>query len=70
MGGPTQGTAGASESPLSHLRMAVKGKGLGYMKESMVRKSVATANKHFKLSPQVDYKKVYTNQFIRPNPGM
>ena len=49
---------------------AVKGKDLGYMKESMVRKSVATANKHFKLSPQVDYKKVYTNQFIRPNPGM
>lgn len=45
-------------------------KGLGYMKESMVRKSVATANKYFKLSPQVDYKKVYTNKFIRPNPGL
>jgi NitT/TauT family transport system substrate-binding protein len=45
-------------------------KGLGYMKGSLVEKSVGIANKYFKLSPAVDYKKTYTNQFIRPNPGM
>ena len=44
--------------------------GLGYMKESMVKKSVAIANKYFKLSPAVDYKMTYTNQFIRKNPAM
>lgn len=44
--------------------------GLGYMKESMVKKSVAIANKFFKLSPPVDYKMTYTNQFIRKNPAM
>jgi len=44
--------------------------GLGYMKESMVKKSVAIANKYFKLSPQVDHKMTYTNQFIRKNPAM
>ena len=48
----------------------VMAKGLGYMKESMVKKSVATANKYFKLSPPVDYTKTYTNRFIRPNPGL
>jgi len=44
--------------------------GLGYMKESMVKKSVAIANKYFKLSPAVDYKMTYTNQFIKKNPAM
>ncbi len=45
-------------------------KGLGYMKEDLMKKSVAIANEYFKLSPAVDYKKIYTNRFIRPNPGM
>ena len=48
----------------------VMAKGLGYMKGSMVKKSVATANKYFKLSPPVDYTKTYTNRFVRPNPGL
>lgn len=47
-----------------------KQSGLGYMKEAMMKKSVAIANKHFGLSPAVDYKITYTNQFIRKNPGM
>jgi NitT/TauT family transport system substrate-binding protein len=47
-----------------------KGRGLGYMKEAMMEKSVSIANKYFGLSPAVDYKKTYTNQFIRKNPGM
>jgi hypothetical protein len=42
--------------------------GLGYMRDSMMKKSVAIANKYFKLSPPVDYKMTYTNQFIRKNP--
>jgi NitT/TauT family transport system substrate-binding protein len=45
-----------------------KGRGLGYMRESWVKKSVAIGNKYFKLSPAVDYKATYTNQFIRKNP--
>ncbi len=44
--------------------------GLGYMKDSMMKKSVAIANKYFKLSPPVDYKMTYTNQFIRKSPRM
>ena len=47
-----------------------KGQGLGYMKESMMKRSVEIANKYFKLSPAVDYKTTYVNQFIRKNPGM
>jgi NitT/TauT family transport system substrate-binding protein len=47
-----------------------KAQGLGYMKESMMKKSVEIANKYFKLSPAVDYKMTYVNQFIRKNPGM
>jgi NitT/TauT family transport system substrate-binding protein len=47
-----------------------KERGLGYMKEEMMKKSVAIANKYFGLSPAVDYKITYTNQFIRKNPGM
>jgi NitT/TauT family transport system substrate-binding protein len=42
--------------------------GLGYMREDLVKSSVAIANKYFKLSPAVDYKMTYTNQFIRKNP--
>lgn len=34
---------------------------LGYMKETLVKKSVEIANKYFKLSPTVDYKITYTN---------
>jgi NitT/TauT family transport system substrate-binding protein len=44
--------------------------GLGYMRESMMKKSVDIANKYFKLSPAVDYKTTYVNQFIRKSPGM
>jgi NitT/TauT family transport system substrate-binding protein len=47
-----------------------KAKGIGYMKESLVKKSVEIANKYFKLPKQVDYRTTYTNRFIRPNPGM
>ena len=47
-----------------------KERGLGYMKEEMMKKSVAIANKYFGLSPAIDYKMTYTNQFIRKNPGM
>jgi NitT/TauT family transport system substrate-binding protein len=47
-----------------------RSQGLGYMKESMMKKSVEIANKYFKLSPAVDYKTTYVNQFIRKNPGM
>ena len=49
---------------------ATKSKGLGYRKESLVKKSVAIANKYFKLSPPVDYKVTFTNRFIRPTPGI
>ncbi len=42
--------------------------GLGYLKEDLVKSSVAIANKFFKLSPAVDYRMTYTNQFIRKNP--
>ncbi|HXG50706.1 MAG TPA: ABC transporter substrate-binding protein [candidate division Zixibacteria bacterium] len=45
-------------------------RGLGYMKESMMKRSVEIANKYFGLSPAVDYRTTYTNQFIRKNPGM
>jgi NitT/TauT family transport system substrate-binding protein len=47
-----------------------KERGLGYMKEEMMKKSVSIANKYFGLSPAVDHKITYTNQFIRKNPGM
>src|SRR6266704_3009448 len=43
---------------------------LGYMKESMMKRSVDIANKYFALSPAVDYKMTYTTQFIRKTPGM
>jgi hypothetical protein len=36
----------------------------------MMKKSVDIANKYFELSPPVDYKMTYSNQFIRENPGM
>jgi NitT/TauT family transport system substrate-binding protein len=45
-------------------------RGLGYMKESMMKKSVEIANQYFKLSPPVDYKATYSNQFIKKNPAM
>jgi hypothetical protein len=35
-----------------------------------MKKSVEIANKYFKLSPGVDYKTTYTNQFIKKNPAM
>ncbi|MPZ78229.1 MAG: hypothetical protein GEU77_17095 [Deltaproteobacteria bacterium] len=47
-----------------------KERGLGYMKEAMMKKSVDIANKYFELSPAVDYKMTYTNQFVRKSPGM
>jgi NitT/TauT family transport system substrate-binding protein len=45
-------------------------RGLGFMKEAMMKKSVDIANKYFELSPAVDYKTTYTNQFIGKSPGM
>ncbi len=42
--------------------------GLGYMREDMIKKSVAIANEYFKLSPAADYRITYTNQFIRKKP--
>jgi NitT/TauT family transport system substrate-binding protein len=47
-----------------------KERGLGFMTEAMMKKSVDIANKYFELSPAVDYKTTYTNQFIGKNPGM
>lgn len=47
-----------------------KQQALGYMKEAMMKKSVDTANKYFKLSPAVEYKMTFTNQFIPKKPGM
>ena len=47
-----------------------KDRGLGFMKEAMMKKSVDIANKYFELSPAVDYKTTYTNQFIEKSPGM
>ena len=47
-----------------------KERGLGFMTEAMMKKSVDIANKYFELSPAVDYKSTYTNQFIGKNPGM
>jgi NitT/TauT family transport system substrate-binding protein len=47
-----------------------KERGLGFMKEAMMKKSVDIANKYFELSPAVDYKTTYTNQFIGKSPGM
>jgi NitT/TauT family transport system substrate-binding protein len=49
---------------------ATKEYGLGYMHEAMMQQSVAIANKYFGLSPAVDYKLTYTNQFIKKHPGM
>ncbi len=47
-----------------------KEQGLGYMKESVMKKSIDLANKYLNLSPPVDYKTTYSNQFIKKNPGM
>jgi NitT/TauT family transport system substrate-binding protein len=47
-----------------------KERGLGFMKDAMMKKSVDIANKYFELSPAVDYKTTYTNQFIGKSPGM
>jgi NitT/TauT family transport system substrate-binding protein len=47
-----------------------KEQGLGFMKEAMMKRSVEIANKYFGLSPTVDYRMIYTNQFIRKSPGM
>jgi NitT/TauT family transport system substrate-binding protein len=47
-----------------------KERGLGFMKEAMMKKSVDIANKYFELSPAVEYKSTYTNQFIGKTPGM
>jgi NitT/TauT family transport system substrate-binding protein len=44
--------------------------GLGYMKEAMMKRTADIANKYLNLSPAVNYKTVYTNQFIKKTPGM
>lgn len=43
--------------------------GLGYMKESMMKQSVEIANKYFQLSKPMDYRTIYTNQFIKKASG-
>ncbi|MBI2360289.1 MAG: hypothetical protein HYV04_15555, partial [Deltaproteobacteria bacterium] len=49
---------------------ATKEHGLGYFEEAMVKASVEVANKYLELSPAVDYKITYTNQFVRKTPRM
>lgn len=44
--------------------------GLGYMKESMMQQSAEIANKYFNLASPIDYRTIYTNQFIKKSPGM
>ncbi len=44
--------------------------GLGYMKEGMMKQTVEIANKYLNLSPAVNYKTIYTNQFIKKTPAM
>lgn len=44
--------------------------GLGYFEEAKVKASVDVANRYFKLSPPVDYKITYTNQFVSKTPRM
>jgi NitT/TauT family transport system substrate-binding protein len=44
--------------------------GLGYMREEMMKRTVDIANKYLNLSPAVDYKTIYTNQFIKKTPGL
>lgn len=43
-------------------------RGLGYMSEAKVKKSVEIANESFPLKPPVDYRITYTNQFIGKRP--
>lgn len=49
---------------------ATKEHGLGYMQPAMVEKSVGIANKYFGLKPPVDWKKTYTDKFIKGTPLM
>jgi len=44
--------------------------GLGYMKEGMMKQTIEIANKYLNLSPAVNYKTTYTNQFIKKTAGM
>jgi len=41
-----------------------KESGLGYMKEAMMKRSADLANKYAGLDKPIDYKMIYTNQFI------
>jgi len=52
------------------LDSVTKEHGLGYFEEAMVKASVEAANKYLELSPSVDYKITYTNQFVRKTPRM
>ena len=49
---------------------ATKKHGLGYLEPELVKKTVAIANEYFKLDPPVDWKKTYTDQFIKGTPMM
>jgi len=49
---------------------ATKKHGLGYMQPSIVEKSVGLTNKYFKLPAPVDWKKTYTDKFIKGTPMM
>jgi NitT/TauT family transport system substrate-binding protein len=44
--------------------------GLGYFGEAKVKASVDVANRYLELSPPVDYKITYTNQFVSKTPRM
>jgi len=44
--------------------------GMGYFEEAKVKASVEVANKHLELSPSVDYKITYTNEFVSNTPRM
>lgn len=44
--------------------------GLGYMREEMMRVSAEIVNKYFGVSAPIDYRTIYTNQFIKKAAGM
>ena len=44
--------------------------GMGYFEEAKVKASVEVANKYLELSPSVDYKITYTNEFVSNTPRM
>jgi hypothetical protein len=47
---------------------ATREHGLGYMQPKLVEKSVAIANEYLALNLPVDWRKTYTDQFIKDTP--